>query len=343
MWIDDDPRSLLYKTGQREFVASLYGLPISSETAVSCQWLEPLDLVFQIRYPSLADVSSDERAQFWIAEREPATRCHTVSYVEKLLRRYPVEVAEHRLLQQFGMKSGDSIDGVAARAGEMRHAHVFAPRFVYQRKPPHELMVIGIAYPQIIQKPAIDLEDDLQMARQQAREQRQRPSFKGFGKKRVVRVSAGLLRDTPGLIPVHAVLIHKQPHQFGDGDGGMRVVQLNGPVRMELTQWLAAPHKQADHVLERTGHEKVLLFEPELLACFRLVVGIKHLRNGLRGDLLLHRPVIVPDIERREIEGLSGFGPPQTQHVCDGYPIAGHRSVVGDTPDHSLVNPAHAI
>src|SRR5262249_1186631 len=71
--------------------------------------------------------------------------------------------------------------------------------------------------------------------------------------------------------------------------------------------------------------------------------GITHRGRGPGGVLPVPRPVIAPDIDRRKSEGLSGFGPPQTQHVCDGYPIAGHRSVVGDTPDHSLVNPAHAI
>jgi hypothetical protein len=138
------------------------------------------------------------------------------------------------------MKSGDSIDRVAARAGEMRHAHVFVPRLIYQRKPLNELIVIRIAYPQIVQKPAIDLVDDLQMARQKPGEQRQRPPLQRFGKERVVGVAAGLLRDGPGLIPPHRVLVHEQSHQLGDRDRGMRIVQLRGPIRMELLKRLAA-------------------------------------------------------------------------------------------------------
>src|SRR5262245_63257611 len=124
-----DARSLLNKTRQRAFVVGLYGLPVPLEVDVESQRLQTLEFVFQICYPSLADVPTDERAQFRVAEREPAPWRHTVGDVEKLLRRYPVEVAQHRLLQELGMESGDSVDRVAAHAGEVRHAHVFASPF----------------------------------------------------------------------------------------------------------------------------------------------------------------------------------------------------------------------
>src|SRR5262245_35966078 len=93
-----DARSLLNKTRQRAFVVGLYGLPVPLEVDVESQRLQTLEFVFQIRYPSLADVPTDERAQFRVAQREPAPRRYTIGDVEKLLRRHPVEVAEHRLL-----------------------------------------------------------------------------------------------------------------------------------------------------------------------------------------------------------------------------------------------------
>ena len=42
------------------------------------------------------------------------------------------------------MESGDSVDRVAPHAGKMRHAYVFAVRFINERKPPKELIVFGI-------------------------------------------------------------------------------------------------------------------------------------------------------------------------------------------------------
>jgi hypothetical protein len=92
-----------------------------------------------------------------------------------------MEVAEHRPLQEFGMEDGDSIDRMAPHARKVRHADMFISRFINQRKPPKQLIVVRITHPKIVQEAAIDLIDDLQMARQQLGKQRQRPSLQRFG------------------------------------------------------------------------------------------------------------------------------------------------------------------
>src|SRR5262249_46359026 len=60
-------------------------------------------------------------------------------------------------------------------------------------------------------------------------------------------------------------------------------------------------------------------------------------------QLLIHRAVIIADVECSEVEGFSSFGLPQAQQVCGGHAIAWDRSVVRDTLDHLLRNPAHSI
>ena len=107
------------------------------------------------------------------------------------------------------------------------------PGFVDQREAPEKLVVAGITLTHVVQEAAVDLVDDLEVPRQELAEERQRPLLERLGQQRVVRVAAGSLRDCPGLIPVHRVLVHEEPHQLGDGDGRMRVVQLRGPVRVE--------------------------------------------------------------------------------------------------------------
>ena len=92
---------------------------------------------------------------------------------------------------------------------------------------------------------------------------------------------------------------------------------------VELVERLAAHHEQPDHVLERAGHEEVLLCQPQLLSGFGFVVRIEDLGDGFRCDLLVHRPVVVADVERFKIKGFGGFGLPQAQQVCGGRPIAG--------------------
>src|SRR6516225_2605168 len=122
---------------------------------------------------------------------------------------------------------------MATHAREMRHTYVFVFGFLYQRESAKKLIGVRKAQPEIVEEAAIDLVDDLEMPRQQPSKQWQRPSFQRLGKERMVRVSAGLLRDSPGLIPLHCVLVHEEPHQFGDGDGRMHVVQLCSPIQMQ--------------------------------------------------------------------------------------------------------------
>jgi hypothetical protein len=74
----------------------------------------------------------------------------------------------------------DAVDGVASNARQVCHANVFAARFVNQRKPPNELIVIAIAAPEIFEEAAVDLIDNFNMTGEQLGEQRQRPSLQCF-------------------------------------------------------------------------------------------------------------------------------------------------------------------
>jgi hypothetical protein len=131
--IHNDPGALLDEAGQVAFVVGFDGLPVPLKVEVAGQRLEALELVFQIRYPSVTDVPSDEGAQFRITQRDPAPRRHSVGHVEEFLRRHPVEVMEHRSLQKLGMEGGDPVDRVAPHARKVRHAYVFVSDLVDQR------------------------------------------------------------------------------------------------------------------------------------------------------------------------------------------------------------------
>ena len=128
--VHDDTGALLDERGQSSLVLGLDRLPLRLETGIGCQRLEALELVFQVRDPSIADSTGDERAQLRIAQHDPAPRRHAVGDVEELLRREPVEVAEHGLLEELGMERRHAVDRVTADAGEMGHAHVFLPGLV---------------------------------------------------------------------------------------------------------------------------------------------------------------------------------------------------------------------
>jgi len=126
------------------------------------------------------------------------------------------------------MQRGDAVDGMAADAGEMRHAHAARARLADQRHARHPRVVAGEARPHFIEKTPVDLVDDFEMARQQLGEQRQRPGFQRLRQQGVVGVAKARHGEGPGCVPVEAAHIHQQAHQFGHADGGMGVVELHG-------------------------------------------------------------------------------------------------------------------
>ena len=78
-------------------------------------------------------------------------------------------------------------------------------------------LVAGEADPDGIEQAAVDLVDDLQVARQQHLEPRDRPFLQGFGQQGVVRVGQSPLREVPGLVPAEVRLVQQNAHQLGHG------------------------------------------------------------------------------------------------------------------------------
>jgi len=134
-----------------------------------------------------------------------------------------------------------------------------------------------------------------------------------------------------------------QAHHFGDRDGRVRVVELRGPAGMELIERPAQPQVNADHILQRAGHEEKLLLEPQLLALEVLVVRVQYLGDVLGDYLVLDGAVVVAVIECVEIERLDGLGLPQAQAVAGADAIAQDWSIIGDTLDDGIGNPSHAL
>ena len=63
-----------------------------------------------------------------------------------------------------------------------------------------------------------------------------------------------------------AVIVDEDAHQFGDGHGGMGVVQLDRHLVGERAHLVILLHVAADDVLQRGGGEEIFLPQPQLLA-----------------------------------------------------------------------------
>ena len=138
-----------------------------------------------------------------------------------------MQVGEHRLLHQFGMQRRNAVDAVGADKGEVAHAHTPLAAFLDQRDAADLLVAEAAGRAGFEQHLGVDRVDDLHVARQQALEQRHRPAFQRFGQQRVVGVGECPLGGVPGLVEVDAMDVHEEPHQFGDSDRRMRVVEMD--------------------------------------------------------------------------------------------------------------------
>ena len=165
---------------------------------------------------------------------------------------------------------------------EIRHAHIARPAFVDEREAREPRVVAGKCGAHFVEEAAVDLEDDLEMPREQRAEEIDRPLLQRLGEQRVIRVGERRARHRPRFVPAERVLVHEQSHQLRDGDRRVRVVELHRPLFVEGRGRAAEQRVDAQHVLERAAREKELLLEPQLLAAMRRVIGVEHFRDRLR-------------------------------------------------------------
>ncbi len=184
----------------------------------------------------------------------------------------------------------------------------------------------------------IDAVDDLQMARQDALEQMHRPGFQRLGQECVVGVGERAHGDFPGIAPRQAVHVDEQPHQFGNRDARMRVVELDRrPQRQEMEVAIGAQVTRHE-VLQRRGHKQIFLPQPQLPAGWRVVARIKDLRDRFRARLLDQRADVIAAIEHIEPQRVGRARGPQTQRIDVAATPTDDRCVVSDRLD-GLVRP----
>ena len=86
----------------------------------------------------------------------------------------------------------------------------------------------------------------------------------------------------PGLVPVEPVDVDRMPHQLGDGDRRMGVVELDRDLVGEVLDRAELLDVAADEVLQRGRDEEILLAQAQLLAGRRRVGGIEHAGDASR-------------------------------------------------------------
>ena len=228
------------------------------------------------------------------------------------------------------MDRGHPVRAVRAHDGEIRHADVLCGAFLDQARPRDAAFVSRKTAPHVIEQSAVDLEDDLEVARQQHLEPLERPFFEGFGQKRVVRVRQRPLGQVPGLVPSEVRVVEQDSHQLGDGDRRMGIVELDGGPFGKRAPVGVAAAESSDQIRQRAGDEKVLLHEPQLLPLGRRVVGIEDPCERFSRKRLRQRADELAMTERLEIEVEGRGRRPEAEGVNRLAAIAHHGPIEGN-------------
>ncbi len=163
-----------------------------------------------------------------VALFQPEALRDAVGLVLKLFRLHLIEVGKDRFFQDFGMQFRHAVHSMASHDAELCHADVFVGTFFDHGHRSHLVQIARIAPCDFAQQQVVDLIDQHQVARQQLFKDADRPSFLRFGQDGVIGVGKGAARDLPRFLKAEIFLVDQDAHHFRNGDGGMRVIKLDG-------------------------------------------------------------------------------------------------------------------
>src|SRR5215472_6551328 len=193
------------------FVRELDCTPLLLKWFVVRQRLQAAKLI-EIKQPSISNGLGDEAGEPTITDRYEATGRHAVRDVAELPGPQLSKIAHHRLLEEFRMHPGDTVDAMAAYGREVGHAHETLTGFIDDRHSCKPGVIVRERSPNFIEKASVDLVDDLQVTGKELTDQVDWPFLEGLRKERVVGVSKGVAGDVPRRIPVHPVVVDEQVH-----------------------------------------------------------------------------------------------------------------------------------
>ena len=186
----------------------------------------------------------------------------------------------------------------------------------------------------VVEQAAIDLADDLQVARQQHLEPGERPFLQGLGQQRVIRVGQRPLGEVPGLVPAEVGVVEQNAHQLGDGQRRVRVVELDGDLLGQRAPIGVAAAEAPHEIGQRAGDQKILLHEAQPLPHARGVVGIEDARERFGRQRLGQRADEIAAGESLEVEVVRRRRGPEPQRV-DGLAAVAHHGAIERNADQA--------
>ena len=323
------PVVALSQTAKRALAARLARRKPSQEGRVVRQGDDLLELG-EVGHPAVADRVGDQAGQVGVGQEEPAPGRHAVGLVVEPLGEDLGEVGDDGRPQQPRVDLGHAVGAVRADDRQVGHADPLFGPLGDQADTRDAAGIVGVAGANVVQEAAVDLVDDLEETGHDHLEEADRPGFERLGHQRVVGVGQGAPGQVPRFVPAETGFVEQDPHQLGDGHRGVRVVELDGDLVGEGFPVVAAAAEPRHDVGQRTGHQKVLLDEPQVAAAGGGVVGVEDARQHFGGDFFVDGVEEIAAAELQEIEVLVGGGAPEPQRVDGLSAVADDRSIIGN-------------
>ena len=295
--VHDLPGRRLEPVGKLHFGLALGLAEVVAKALVVGQRLELAQLT-EVGDPAVADGLGDGAGERRVGQQQPAPRRDAVGLVVEPLGKHLGQVLDRHRAQQPGVNGGHAVGAVRADDGEVGHADLACRALLDQAHAGETAFVAGEARADLVEQAAVDLVDDLQMARQQVLEPGKRPFLQRLGQQRVVRVGECSLREVPGLVPAEVRVVEQNPHQLGNGHRRVRVVELDGDFLGKRAPVGVAAPEAAHEIGQRAGDQEILLQEPQPLASCCGVVGIQHARQRFGRERLGQRAAKSPPLNR---------------------------------------------
>ncbi len=178
--------------------------------------------------PAFAEAVAEQAGEGRVRVEEPSPGRDAVGLVVELLRLHLEEIRQELALDELRVETSHAVDAVRPHRGEVGHAHLLNGALLDDGHAREAGRVAGPPRAHFAEEPVVDLEDDHQVPRQHAPQHGHGPLLERLGHQRVVRVRDRPLRDVPGGVPVESLLVDQHSHQLRDGDGRVRVVELDG-------------------------------------------------------------------------------------------------------------------
>ena len=168
----------------------------------------------QIGPPGAADMLIQHFRQRRVGQRQPAARRDAVGDVGKAHREDFSEFGKQRLHHQPRMQLRHAVDLVADHHRQPGHPHATAVGLVDNRGSAEQRGIIGILLLQGLEEVIVNLEDNLQMARQNFAQHIHRPGLKRLAHQRMVGIGEDLTGHLERLVPAEFMFVDKQAHQL---------------------------------------------------------------------------------------------------------------------------------